>query len=279
MIPPRIRPKRDVIADYDLAKARRLAATTRLLGDVRDRVLEAYAAYEDAGGSPKRLRALEIDTMTKNALVGSYGLTYEPRPLSSLRFDVLDAAYEGMCPMCGEGQVSTLDHYLPKEKFPEFSILASNLIPACSDCNHNKLSFLGSEEEGFFPHAYFGDLASVDSMFDVRVCVENEELVVLFSVNDQLPQPLYRDFSVQFEKLRLASRYAWAAKREILERLDTFHEARMVGGRDYVAATAGRQCRVLRRRFGRHYWKAALYEGIERSGEFCDSRFEQFMTI
>jgi hypothetical protein len=36
------------------------------------------------------------------------------------------------CPFCGIGIVSTLDHYLPKAKFPIFSVLTYNLIVSVS---------------------------------------------------------------------------------------------------------------------------------------------------
>lgn len=39
------------------------------------------------------------------------------------------------CPYCGEEVIpSTLDHYLPKEKYPEYSICLANLIPMCTKC-------------------------------------------------------------------------------------------------------------------------------------------------
>lgn len=44
----------------------------------------------------------------------------------------------GICPLCGIRGVSTLDHYLPKSRFPQHSVNPRNLIPACRDCNTGK---------------------------------------------------------------------------------------------------------------------------------------------
>ena len=46
----------------------------------------------------------------------------------------------GGCPYCGLPENITLDHYLPRKRkaFPEFSILSSNLVPACSGCQNKK---------------------------------------------------------------------------------------------------------------------------------------------
>jgi len=39
------------------------------------------------------------------------------------------------CPYCGIDTPSHLDHFLPRSKFPEFSIFTPNLIYVCSICN------------------------------------------------------------------------------------------------------------------------------------------------
>lgn len=44
----------------------------------------------------------------------------------------------GICPLCGVRGVATLDHYLPKSRFPMLSVNPRNLVPACRDCNTGK---------------------------------------------------------------------------------------------------------------------------------------------
>lgn len=44
----------------------------------------------------------------------------------------------GLCPLCGQGVVKTLDHYLPKSRYAALAVNPANLIPACSDCNKAK---------------------------------------------------------------------------------------------------------------------------------------------
>lgn len=61
------------------------------------------------------------------------------------------------CPYCGGvGFVETLDHYLPKSFYPQFSILPYNLIPACRECNSgSKGSKYPKHEEEQIIHPYF----------------------------------------------------------------------------------------------------------------------------
>jgi 5-methylcytosine-specific restriction endonuclease McrA len=65
------------------------------------------------------------------------------------------------CPMCGSSVTGTVDHYLPKEDFPEFSVMAANLVPACSHCNSGKKgrTFRGAFPNERFLHPYFDTLA------------------------------------------------------------------------------------------------------------------------
>ncbi|WP_157083348.1 HNH endonuclease [Bradyrhizobium manausense] len=65
------------------------------------------------------------------------------------------------CPMCGSSVTGSVDHYLPKEDFPEFSVMAANLVPACSHCNSGVKgrTFRGATPNERFLHPYFDTLA------------------------------------------------------------------------------------------------------------------------
>lgn len=63
------------------------------------------------------------------------------------------------CPICGVTFANELDHYVPREKFPEFSANPLNIIPLCHDCNHTKLA-KWKDSNGFrmIFNAYFDEL-------------------------------------------------------------------------------------------------------------------------
>lgn len=61
------------------------------------------------------------------------------------------------CPMCGSMGVSTVDHYLPRADFPEWTIFSKNLVPAC-DCNSRRSTTVcGSQPNERVLHPYFDD--------------------------------------------------------------------------------------------------------------------------
>ena len=46
--------------------------------------------------------------------------------------------YNNKCPYCILSEPDTIEHILPKEKYPEFAVHLYNLIPCCSKCNRHK---------------------------------------------------------------------------------------------------------------------------------------------
>jgi hypothetical protein len=51
---------------------------------------------------------------------------------------IKNAAPNKLCPLCSIGTVAHLDHHLPKLRYPDLSVLPSNLVPACHFCNETK---------------------------------------------------------------------------------------------------------------------------------------------
>lgn len=63
----------------------------------------------------------------------------------------------GICPMCGKRTVSTLDHYLPKTKYPTYAVTAFNLLPSCFECNNAKKTKAIASREDETIHPYYDD--------------------------------------------------------------------------------------------------------------------------
>ncbi|MCI5221583.1 MAG: HNH endonuclease [Candidatus Electrothrix sp. AR4] len=80
---------------------------------------------------------LVINTLLKSELVKIYEQYFvdKKKPARKI-YDALLNAAEEKCPFCGGiGTPRTLDHFLPKSHFPQFSVLPLNLVPSCRDCN------------------------------------------------------------------------------------------------------------------------------------------------
>ena len=132
-------PPRDYIADYRACAAfRRRRATRQLLQDALANVSAAYQGYIQNSGNACVVHPIAGSNSLKRAWKGNYNLLSEAGPMSAMRGDLMAAARNALCPFCGRDQVGTLDHYLPKSRYPELSVLGANLVPACETCNRLK---------------------------------------------------------------------------------------------------------------------------------------------
>lgn len=87
------------------------------------------------------MRPITLTAAERSALVDGYdGRTVAMKRLLAAMVETLPAENADFCPYCSLDQNPDLDHFLPKGKFPEFSLHAPNLIPICTPCNRKKLS-------------------------------------------------------------------------------------------------------------------------------------------
>lgn len=90
------------------------------------------------------------------------------------------------CPYCGKPVVpSTLDHFLPKEDWPEFSIYPDNLVPQCSDCApiKGRKYYCSTENSAMFIHPFYSSLLSQVG-FEISATLMNND--VSFNVRYKL---------------------------------------------------------------------------------------------
>lgn len=120
-------------------------------------ISQHYDIYQQAQGNPWLLSV----TTAFNDIKPSLHSLYEKPPLHFEHINELRHSTQGSCPVCGGAAAATLDHYLPKEFFPQFSLYSRNLVPACHRCNHMKgMQYQGAliGERGV--HPYFDDFAA-----------------------------------------------------------------------------------------------------------------------
>lgn len=82
------------------------------------------------------------------------------------------------CPICELRDATDLDHYAPRQLFPDFSVHSYNLIPICHECNNKKSTIWCDCGKRLFFNAYY-DTPTDESLFDVNVKNENGILRML----------------------------------------------------------------------------------------------------
>lgn len=121
-------------------------------------LLARYQHYRNSHGDPWAVAQDPTFGPLKESLKSLYG-----SKLSALEFlkELRDDYVKGACPVCGRESLGTLDHYLPKGHYAEFSFFSLNLVPACHRCNsqRNDLTRGGIPAERLV-HPYFDDFLS-----------------------------------------------------------------------------------------------------------------------
>lgn len=141
--------------------------------------------------------------------------------------EYMEKLVERRCPICdcsfAYSQV-TLDHILPKSKFPIFSITPINLVPTCYNCNMRKNNRIPSKVLNPYFHDYF-----VFDYLTVKVEVNEREpfkstIVINFkdSSEGNLEQMKYIKENIDLYKLR--QKYLDLTNIAFLKLMDEFQQ-------------------------------------------------------
>ena len=231
--------------------------------------LHLYPASEWGKGEQ-----IVIGGLTKTQFNDLYSTYMVPatRPARVYYDKLLNSAPLGKCPLCGFGQVSTLDHFMSKAYYPYFAVLPINLVPACSDCNKTKAS---SEltEHSQSSHPYFEAPEIETGTWLFASVVETSPATVTFSAMppQHWSEKLCRRIKNHFHDLELASRFAIEAASEMAalsDYLGSLGTSERVG--EHLSMTAH-----LERLHRRNTWKAALYEALSQSAWYQGGGYQR----
>lgn len=105
------------------------------------------------------------------------------------------------CPICGLRDATDLDHYIPRQLFPEFSIHPYNLIPICHKCNNKKSTHWCESNKRTIFNAYYDRITDV-SLFNVDVVIEKKLPKIILQINSFTP-PIQEDIRIAVSTIKL----------------------------------------------------------------------------
>lgn len=119
--------------------------------------IAAYRAYHASGGSPFAVNAHDFGPGVGDLQYRLYDTRKNSGELKRMR----TKAGLKSCPLCGSPVTGSLDHYLPRDKYREFSIMRANLVPACMHCNSSsKGTTVHGGGQKRFIHPYYDTWAA-----------------------------------------------------------------------------------------------------------------------
>ena len=183
----------------------------------------------------------------------------------------------GICPLCNQRVVSTLDHHLPKTSHPGLSLTPLNLVPACSDCNKEKLHRVAKRVEDQTLHPYYDDV-DTDRWLHASV-QESAPPAVLFYVADDcdFDEVTLERVRTHFETFKLAKLYSAQAAAELASIEHLLFRLGKAGGGKKVKKYLKQQAND-RLKAAKNSWIAATYSALAESAWFCHEGYALLRT-
>ncbi|MEO1850101.1 MAG: HNH endonuclease signature motif containing protein [Psychrobacter sp.] len=160
------------------------------------------------------------------------------------------------CPYCLISEADTSDHFMPKQKFPEFSFYIYNLIPCCSNCNRRKGERWLNENGRMFFNPYFDSMPA--GVLDVEVSLE-EPSVNFFIARDRCI------LSSHIKYLDLIRRYNDQGSNTVSEVVEVLKDYPELTEPDAFAFEMGKEASKSKKRYGENHYEYLIYYNLSQN--------------
>lgn len=257
----------------------------------RPHVLAAFDAYNEksetkswcrlikmARGNPD---AIAVGDLSKGELVDLYNNNVV-RSSGRARqiYDQIKVAACQECPYCGgmgemgeTSEIATADHYLPKARFPVYSVFPLNLVPSCRTCNDGMNDNFPTEERHQPIHPYLDDIKFFTERWVYASVREEDPIIIDFTVDPPVAWPEVDRSRVNqhFKDLKLPSRYRARVWQElaplIAQRKNSIKGLNFEEFRNHLRSVADLDGLPV------NGFKRTLYSGLASSEWFCGYDF------
>ena len=233
------------------------------------RLLSKYKDYEGIVGvytaKPEETNVGDIKDVLKKF--------YErpPKKLGDLLTDRRHNHDLNECPFCGSPfSPDTLDHFMPKEDWPEFSIFPNNLVPQCKGCApiKGRKYFCETYQTAIFIHPIYSDLLS-KVKFKISIEFDEEDKIPAFGLKIIIPKGLSQEdkakLSSHFMELKIKKRVSGFCYREYNSWKTKLERNRF----DIRIALKQRIDEISKSEISKD-WKTSLYQEILGSDDLID---------
>lgn len=201
------RPSIDDVALLDIVINERNEPNKTFFKAFSDDWKARYKEYIQNLGNPKHIiPSLAHVTANKTKFINLYG---SPSGIvESNIIDVLEEHELSHCPFCSGLVVpDTLDHFLPKDIYPEYAILSHNLIPCCDSCNRAKSTKVLDKGRRIFFHPYYDKIKDLEIyILEIKPPYERAPDFELI-INDELKDK-YKKIAIRhLKELKIEERF------------------------------------------------------------------------
>ena len=230
--------------------------------------------YEIYNANKERLEKIGASSITadidKAALHTSFNNTFK-KDIKNKELKKVYESCQGICPYCGESKIEEVDHYVPKEDYPEFTLYPYNLIPICNKCNKRKSSkFLDNIGNRQFINYYYDEIDDLDFV-KVRIQYDKNNIQKTIKIKytadyNKITNKYLREIiRSHYINLKLLNRFEDAASNEVSELIMTLisqTERREYKIRDWIQMTIEGKKNKQLIVYGKNDWKYLLYNEL-----------------
>ncbi|MCH5268895.1 MAG: HNH endonuclease [Lachnospiraceae bacterium] len=186
----------------------------------------------------------------------------EEKSLREKYYNVIMANAPGRkCPICEISITTTLDHYLPKSKYPLLVVTPANLIPTCWNCNLKKGTFSSVEAEDMPLHPYFDDVSKI-KWLDAKVSF-NSGLIIEYinGCGSDVYEVMKKRIDIHLRVNQLKERYALLANGAIDGSKLYWKDIYFNSGKEQLLLHFNEQ-KKSEESFDLNSWKSAMYRAL-----------------
>ncbi|WP_323959512.1 hypothetical protein GC088_13420 [Arthrobacter sp. JZ12] len=260
---------------YDRLRARRNRDIATVLVNVRQAVFGAYIQYKL--GELCSLATVIDDDDTAQKVRSNYEVL---RSGALVDDGAKILARSRICCLCGLRPTSELDHYLPKQLFPEFAALTVNLVPVCGVCNKRKDQLYKTDlGDPAFIHAYLDQLPGSEPFLRATLEV-GDGIIPSFEIVQAsgLPDKTFRVLVSHFAHFQLGTVYSEEAVELLYEKSVAIADFYSEGGPTGVEKYLRLEALSTARHFGLNHWKPATLTAAAESADFCGGGFRLLIS-
>lgn len=206
----------------------------------------------------------------KDYLISTY-LT-RSKSLSALKASIKasqDNHLQGTCQYCGINTPKTFDHFLPKDEYPEYAVLALNLLPCCGECNQKKGAYWKEAGQRKIINFYRDNLPHERFLFAHASQINNVTTLRFYIDNrNNINVHLYSIIESHFERLGLLSRYTDESNDEISNIVDAIASYGLNPDAIHIKAGINSNADRLGTRLGVNHWGVALHNALAECDDF-----------
>ena len=230
-------------------------------------VIDTYSTQYDESmfqGAAHELAVHDMvtDDLSKDDMISLYTNKFAKKDQPGRKYydKIKLAPPNSICPLCGIGQVTTLDHYMAKTLYPSLAVTPHNLIPACRDCNDPRGAVHFESAGDMTLHPYYDEVQNLEWLS--AVIVSTFPICVRYTVSDTvLDSELRVRLSMHLEVFDLSNRYSKKAAEEISAHKLTYQAMLDNGGieglREYLQLLYTSAYSVEK-----NSWRTALYRAL-----------------